>query len=149
MLLYPGILSFQLLWEVRGAPSFDLFEVVSELVVGHYEGVALAGVLDAVGVVVVLGRSLDHDALLSHLVEHRHGVRELRLFVAFLVLVQVQLQLLLFLAHLFVVEEVLRQEADDLVAVLLPELNCYLNALAREYLIFTMPHSHILGIEHD
>ena len=62
---------------------------------------------------------------------------------------QTEVRLLLLLVDLLVVEEILGQEAEDLVAILLPELNSYLDSLASEESILAVPHGHVLCIEHN
>ena len=62
---------------------------------------------------------------------------------------QTEVCLLLLLVDLLVVKEILGQEAEDLVAVLLPELNSYLDSLASEESILAMPHGHVLCIKHN
>ena len=53
----------------------------------------------------------------------------------------------LLLTDLIVVEQVLGEEADHLVSVLDPILQCYLYALAGEELIVTVPYRNVLRIE--
>lgn len=130
MLLDPGVFRLQLVWKVAGDLELDLLQVVSELVVGDDEGIRLTCILDAVGVIVVLGRCLHHDSRIRHLVQHSHRVRQFGCLQTLLVHVQVQLQLFLLLIDLFVVEEILWEEADDFVAVFHPVLNRDLDASA-------------------
>ena len=91
-------------------------------------------------------RCFDHDATpFSHLVQRGHRVRQ---FGHFDVL-EAHTSLLFALAHLLVVEEVLWQEADYLVAVLDPILHCNLYTAAREELVLPVAHRHVLGVKHD
>ena len=62
---------------------------------------------------------------------------------------QTEVCLLLLLVDLLVVKEILWQEAEDLVAILLPELYSYLDSLASEESILAVPHGHVLCIKHN
>ena len=57
--------------------------------------------------------------------------------------------MLFLLVHLLVVKEILWEEADDLVAILNPELDGDLDTLTREKFVLAMPHRDILGIKND
>lgn len=67
VLLDPGLFTLESLRLIRRGLHLNLAMVVPEFVVRDDEGVHLACILDAVGVIVVLGRSLDHDPFLCHL----------------------------------------------------------------------------------
>ena len=69
VLLDPRLLSFQGLRLIGRWLHFDLFEVVSELVIRHDKGIGLPSVLDAVRVIVILGWCLDHDSFTGHHVQ--------------------------------------------------------------------------------
>ena len=54
----------------------DGIEVVAELVVGDHEGVEFAGILDAVRIVIILGRSFYQEVFLLQLVEKGDVIRQ-------------------------------------------------------------------------
>ena len=68
--LVRGFLGFQVL--------VDGIEVVAELVVGYHEGVEFAGILDAVRIVIILGRSFHQEVFLHQLVEKGDVIRQFR-----------------------------------------------------------------------
>ena len=104
MLLDPGLLlaqsSFSLFLTRCLILRLHLGQVVSKFVVGDDESVGAPRILDAVGVVVVTGRRLHHDALFGHFDQHGHIVGQLRRLHAF----QPQQTLLLLLGNLIVVK---------------------------------------------
>ena len=57
VLLDPGLLSLQGVPVVAAWVGLELAQVVAELVVGNDEGILMLGILNAVGVIVILGRS--------------------------------------------------------------------------------------------
>ena len=62
---------------------------------------------------------------------------------------QAEVCLLLLLVDLLVVKQILGQEAEDLVAILFPELYGYLDSLASKESVLAMPHGHVLCIKHN
>ena len=142
MVLHPSFFAGKSLGLVRRGLHFDFAQVVSKLVVSDDECISLSCILDAVGVVVVLGGCLDHDPVRGHLVERGHRVRQFR----YLHVLQAERDLLFPLVHLCVVEEVFRQEADHFVPILDPELDGDLDSFAGEALVLAVPHCHVLGI---
>lgn len=115
-MLVGGLLGFEAL--------VDVIEVVTEFVVGHHVGVEFARILDAVRVVVILGRSFDEEVLLHEFVEESDVVRK------FGGLGVLQLFLLQFFVRLdlLVVEEVLREEANHFVTVFVPVVHGYVDS---------------------
>ena len=77
VLFQPRFLASQSLWLIGRWLDFDFAQVVAELVIGDDEGVRLAGILNAIAIVIVLRWSLNHDTFCSHLVESADRVRQL------------------------------------------------------------------------
>jgi hypothetical protein len=129
---------------VLDGSAFLLINVVSEFVIGYNEGIELLGILNAVRVIVVLGRSLDDESLVSKLVQQSHVVRHL----GRLCLSHVQSIQSLLLVHFLIVKEVVGKEAYHLMPVLLEELKHYLDPLHLELRVLSVSHCHILCIDH-
>ena len=68
VLFYPSSLALYLVMAVLARSHLHFLHVVAELVIRHDERVVLPGVLDTVGVIVVLCGCLDHGARLGELV---------------------------------------------------------------------------------
>ena len=145
MLLDPGAFSPYDFLVVHRRIDFNLPEVISELVIRYDEGIGLSSIRDAVWVVIVLGRCLNHYTFISHLVQSTNWIWHLRS----LSILHPHFSKPLVLAYLLIVEQVLRQETNYFVAILDPILNCYLNALARKVFVFSMSHRNILGVKHN
>ena len=103
----------------------DLLQVVAEFVISYYVTIGTFRVLDAVGVVIVLGRCLNDVAFGRQVVQHGNVIRHLRGLV-FLDIKHVELFLK---GYLVVAEKVVGEEADHLVPIFLPILHHYLDAL--------------------
>jgi hypothetical protein len=103
----------------------DLLQVVAEFVISNDVTIGTFRVLDAVGVVIVLGRCLNYVAFSCQVIQHGNVIWHLRGLV-FLDIKHVELFLK---GYLVVAEKVVWEEADDLVPVFLPILNHHLDAL--------------------
>ena len=114
---------------VRGFLGFEVLvdgiEVVAELVVGYHEGVEFAGILDAVRIVIILGRSFYQKVFLHQLVEKRDVIRQFR------GLCVLQLFLLKFFVRLYllVVEQVLWEETNHFMTVFVPVVHGNVDSL--------------------
>ena len=69
VLLDPLLFSAQGLGLVGRWLGLNLPQIVSELVICDNEGIGLACILNAVGIVVVLSRCFDHHTSLCHLIQ--------------------------------------------------------------------------------
>lgn len=115
--LVRGFLGFQVL--------VDGIEVVAELVVGDHECVEFAGILDAVRIVIILGRSFYQKVFLHQLVEKGDIIRQFR------GLRVLQLFLLKFFVRLYllVVEQVLGEETNYFMTVFVPVVHGNVDSL--------------------
>lgn len=115
--LVRGFLGFQVL--------VDGIEVVAELVVGDHEGVEFAGILDAVRIVIILGRSFYQEVFLHQLVEKGDVIRQFR------GLRVLQLFLLKFFVRLYllVVEQVLGEETNHFMTIFVPVVHGNVDSL--------------------
>ena len=102
----------------------DLLQVVAEFVISHDVTIGTFRVLDAIGIVIVLGRCLNDVAFGSQVVQHGNVIWHLRGLV-FLDIKHVELFLQ---GYLVVAEQVVGQEADHLVPIFLPILYHHLDA---------------------
>lgn len=103
----------------------DLLQVVAEFVISNDVTIGTFRVLDAVGVVIVLGRCLNYVAFSCQVIQHGNVIWHLRGLV-FLDIKHVELFLK---GYLVVAEKVVGEKADHLVPVFLPILNHHLDAL--------------------